>query len=201
MADAKKPGGEAASDKKTGNNPEETPDTPVKFAKRPYEGPLSHSGDDDQHLFGPSVRPEEHPGFGASLGNTAFQPAPSGKAQWYKALRAAAKDPDAPESVKEIWGLVDMMQSSSKYNTNAFGYERTNVDLQRGGFNPPVTPDSGDFGGELGLEGESPLFHGQEPEAPVAPAPEGDQADVIPNADLQEGESVPKTGPALPTGI
>lgn len=94
----------AANDPKAQSEEDDFVPHEIEYADPEDATPTVPPGETDQMLFGPTDRPQEPITTGhASVGP---QPAPRDVAAWLPTLREAAEDPDAPESLKNMYRLV-----------------------------------------------------------------------------------------------
>ena len=71
---------------------------------QPDNTPAMPQGEGQQMLFGPTDRPMEP--ITAGLAPVGSQQMPKGSGAWLSTLQDAASDPDAPESIKNLFNLV-----------------------------------------------------------------------------------------------
>ena len=103
-AQAKKNASDLAGQNQAGPADQYQP-APVAFSEPPKDStPAMPTGEDDQMLFGPTERPVEP--ITAGRAPVGYQPPPKDIGSWLPTLQEAAADPNAPESIKNLFKLV-----------------------------------------------------------------------------------------------
>lgn len=88
-----------------GTGPSATPSLPpVKRAQRLNTSQFVPPNEDDELLFGPTGRPDEH--IMAGVSSNAAKQLPPGSERWIPALAEAAQDPEAPQMFKDMLQLM-----------------------------------------------------------------------------------------------
>lgn len=77
------------------------PGQPFVTAPRPQAGPVTPTNEDEAFLFGPTVRPGEHPAAGSAAGGVGATPSKDVYAA-APAIMEAAAEPGAPAALKAL---------------------------------------------------------------------------------------------------